>query len=475
MDTVNQAATGSPRRIVIVGGGYAGFYTAWKLEKQLRRGEAVVTVVDPLPYMTYQPFLPEVVAGSVEARHAVVSLRRHLRRTHVVSGAVTSIDHARRTVQVHLIGGGETTLEYDEVVVTTGSITRTFPVPGIPDEAIGLKRIEEAVAIRDAMLTSLDIAADLPPGPDRERLLTVTVVGGGFAGVEGFGELLGLARAVAESRYGIARDELRFHLIEASDRILPEVTPDVSAWVTRKLRAKGAHVHLGTTATSVSNSTVELASGERFESGLVIWAAGITATPVIANRTDLPTTARGFIEVRTDLQVGTEAAPVAGAWAAGDAAAVPDLVVGGTAVTPPNAQHAVRQAKLLAKNITASLRGRRTRSYRHANLGVIATLGLGWGVFQSGPFLIKGFPAWLMHRAYHVMVIPTWERKLRVLSVWLLAAVLGRDIVSLRSVQRPGYVFRHQGQVWFPDARRPPVEAAVVETGAPVGSDVHSG
>ncbi len=153
------------REIVIVGGGYAGFYTAWGLEKKLRRGEARVTVVDPRPYMTYQPFLPEVAAGSVEARHAAVSLRRHLRRTQLIAGRVTDIRHADRTVTVQPADGPERTLSYDILVVTAGAVTRTFPVPGIAEEAIGLKHVEEAVAVRDRLLTALDQAAALPRDP----------------------------------------------------------------------------------------------------------------------------------------------------------------------------------------------------------------------------------------------------------------------------------------------------------------------
>jgi NADH dehydrogenase len=437
------------KRIVIVGGGYAGFYTAWGLEKRLRTHEATITVIDPTPYMTYQPFLPEVLAGSVEARHAVVSLRRHLRRTHVVSGTATSIDHGSRYVTVALAGGGETRIHYDEVVVTAGSITRIFPVPGVPDDAIGLKRVEEAVAIRDTLLSSLEAAADMEPGPERDRLLTVTFVGAGFAGVEGFAELMSLARAIAPRDFGIEPSELSFHLVEATGRILPEVTPELGDWVRRRLIGKGARVHLDTTVLSVAGGFVELASGESFESGLVVWTAGIT-TPLIAKRTDLPTNERGLIVVRPDLRVGTDAAPVDGAWAAGDAAAVPDLAVGGASYTPPNAQHAVRQGRRLAKNIAAVVRGRRPRPYKHGSLGVIATLGLGDGVFQSGPIVLKGFLAWAIHRGYHVLAIPTWERKLRVLAIWALAVPLGRDAVSLRSVQQPGYGFRHQGQVWSP-------------------------
>jgi NADH dehydrogenase len=164
------------REILIVGGGYAGFYTAWGLEKKLRPGEARVTVVDPRPYMTYQPFLPEVVAGSVEARHAAVSLRRHLHSTRLVAGSVTEIRHSARTVTVRPESGPSLDLRYDVLVVTAGAVTRTFPIPGLSDQAYGLKHVEEAVAIRDRLLTSFDRAAGLQRGPERTKLLTVTVV-----------------------------------------------------------------------------------------------------------------------------------------------------------------------------------------------------------------------------------------------------------------------------------------------------------
>ena len=172
-------------KILIVGGGYAGFYTAWKLEKHLRKGEAEVIVVDPLPYMTYQPFLPEVAAGEIEARHVIVGLRRHLKKTRVVTARVTGIDHANRTATITPEVGEPWQETYDQIVVTAGAVSRTFPIPGIADNAIGLKTIEEAVAIRDRILTNFDRAATLPPGPERERLLTVVVVGGGVGGQEG--------------------------------------------------------------------------------------------------------------------------------------------------------------------------------------------------------------------------------------------------------------------------------------------------
>ncbi|MFD8930299.1 NAD(P)/FAD-dependent oxidoreductase [Streptomyces mirabilis] len=439
------------REIVIVGGGYAGFYAAWGLEKRLGTAEARITVVDPRPYMTYQPFLPEVTAGSVEARHAAVSLRRHLRRARLIAGTVTAIRHADRTITVRPANGADYELRYDTIVVTAGAVTRTFPIPGLAQHAIGLKHVEEAVAIRDRLMTAFDQAASLPPGAERRRLLTVTFVGGGFSGVEGFGELLSLATAMLKSYPELSSDELSFHLVEARGRILPEVGDKPGAWVVRSLERRGAHVHLNTQIHSLADGHVVLSNGEEFDSALVVWTAGNASNPVVHNHSDLPIDERGLLVVRPDLRVGTDSELVADAWAAGDDAAVPDLAstVPG-AHTVPNAQHAVRQGRLLAKNIVADLRGRRIKNYRHSSLGVVATLGLGRGIFQYKRIVIKGLPAWLMHRGYHVLAVPSWERKIRVLTVWLTAAVFGRDLVSLASVQHPRDAFVTSG-----DPQRP--------------------
>jgi NADH dehydrogenase len=430
------------RRILIVGGGYAGFYAARGLEKRLRPDEAEIIVVDPRPYMTYQPFLPEVAAGSIEARHAAVSLRSHLRRTRLIHGTVTRIDHAGRTAEVRPRDGSVFSLPYDVIVVTAGAITRTFPIPGLTEHAIGMKHVEEAVAIRDRLLDAFDRAALLPPGPERARLLTVTFVGGGFSGVEGFAELLSLATALVKSYPELSFSDLAFHLVEARDRILPEVTDRPGEWVVRTLTERGARIHLGAQLLSAEDGHVVLSTGEEFDSHTIVWTAGNGANPVVANNTDLPVTSRGSIPVLADLRVGTNDEPVPDAWAAGDDAAVPDLAspIAG-AITVPNAQHAVRQGKLLAKNIAASIRGERTRDYVHHSLGVVATLGLGTGIFQWRGIVITGFLAWVMHRGYHVLAIPTWERKVRVLLVWASAVVFGRDIVSLLSVQNPRGAF----------------------------------
>ncbi|KRD45360.1 NADH dehydrogenase [Cellulomonas sp. Root930] len=434
------------QRIVIVGGGYAGFYAAWNLEKKLRPDEAEITVIDPRPYMTYQPFLPEVMAGSVEARHAAVSLRRHLRRSKVIAGQVTRVEHPRRTLRFRPADGDDVELGYDVIVITAGAVTRKFPVPGIAEQAIGMKHVEEAVAIRDRLLTAFDRASALPPGPERQRLLTVTFVGGGFSGVEGFGELLSLATSLLPAYPELSKADLGFHLVEAAGRILPEVTDGPGRWVVRALEERGAHVHLNTQLVSAVDGHVVLSTGQEFDSELIVWAAGNAANPVVAQHTDLPVDERGFIRVRADLRIGTADAAVPDAWAAGDDASVPDLALGSPgARTVPNAQHAVRQGRHLAANITAVLRGGTPKDYVHQSLGVVATLGLGQGVFQYRRLVVTGFPAWVMHRGYHVLAVPTWERKIRVLAVWLAAAVFGRDIVSLASVQHPREAFVRGG------------------------------
>lgn len=428
-------------RILIVGGGYAGFYTALKLRKQLRRGEASVTVVDPLPYMTYQPFLPEVAAGLIEPRHAIVPHRRHLRGTRVITAAVSRIDHASKTATITPPEGEPWEEPYDVIAVTAGSVSRTFPIPGVADEAIGLKTIEEAMAIRDQVADNFDRASNLPAGPERDRLLTFVVVGGGFAGIELFAELRSYASSLIQRYPTLTFDDVRFDLIEAMGRIMPEVSLETSKWVIRNLEQRGARVHLETQLTSAVGGRIELSTGETFESDLIMWTAGVMANPVLRG-TDLPTEERGRLRVGADLRVLDDDGVVKDAWGAGDVAAVPDLSGGGVGgFCVPNAQHAVRQGKLLAKNIVASLRSEEPREYFHKNLGAVAGLGVGVGAFQSGRIGITGFPAWVMHRGYHGLAMPMWERKFRVFGDWLGGLFLGRDQIGIEARDTPRAAF----------------------------------
>ena len=452
-------------KILIVGGGYAGFYTARKLEKWLGRGEAEVTMVDPLPYMTYQPFLPEVAAGSIEPRHAVVSHRRHLKRTNVVTAKVTHVNHATKTATITPAAGEPWDFEYDIVVMTAGAVSRTFPIPGVADEAIGMKNIEEAIAVRDRILTNFDKASNLPAGPEKQRLLTFVVVGGGFAGIEAFAEMRNLASALVRRYPTISFEETHFHLIEAMGRIMPEVSLKTSLWVIKSLAERGAQIHLDTQLSSATGGKIELSTGESFESDTIVWTAGVMANPMIRN-TDLPIEERGRLRAQADLHIVNDDGPIADAWTAGDVAAVPDLSgdgVGGFCV--PNAQHAVRQGKLLAKNIVAELRDEAPKDYFHKNQGAVAGLGLYNGVFQSGNLAIKGLLAWFMHRGYHGFAMPTWERKIRVFGNWILNFLLGRDIVSLEARVHPRGAFEE-----FASRPKPVTEAAAPARAAPARS-----
>jgi NADH dehydrogenase len=429
-------------KILIVGGGYAGFYTALKLEKWLSRGEADVYIVDPLPYMTYQPFLPEVAAGSIEPRHALVSHRKHLKKTTVITARVTGINHAAKRATITPQTGEPYEFDYDIVVVTAGAVSRTFPIPGVADEAIGMKNIEEAIAVRDRLLGNFDRASNLPPGPERDKLLTFVVVGGGFAGIEIFGELRSLASSLLPLYPTISFEDTHFHLIEAMGRIMPEVSLKTSLWVIKNLAERGAKIHLDTQLSSAVGGKIELSTGETFDADTIVWTAGVMANPVIRN-TDLPVEERGRLRVQADLRVIDDKGVVADAWGAGDVSAVPDLTGGGVGgYTVPNAQHAVRQGKLMAKNIVATLRGEAPRDYFHKNQGAVAGIGLYHGVFQSGNIAIKGLIAWFMHRGYHGFAMPMWERKIRVFSNWILNFLLRRDVVAIEARDNPRAAFQ---------------------------------
>ncbi|MFJ9720744.1 NAD(P)/FAD-dependent oxidoreductase [Streptomyces sp. NPDC101213] len=429
-------------RILVVGGGYVGMYTALRLQRQLRqeigRGEAEITVVTPDPYMTYQPFLPEAAAGAVSPRHVVVPLRHVLPHCRVVVGEVTAVDHARRTATLTTLatdeeGTGPRRLTYDELVLAPGSVSRTLPVPGLADHAIGFKTVEEAIGLRNHVIEQMDIASSTRDPAIRDAALTFVFVGGGFAGVEALAELEDMARYTTRYYHNLEPEDLKWILVEASDRILPEVGEDMGRYAVSELRRRNIDVRLGTRLESCADRVAVLSDGARFPTRTVVWTAGVRPHPVLA-ASDLPLTERGRLKCTPELTVEG----VTHAWAAGDAAAVPDLTAGRPgAYTAPNAQHAVRQAKLLGDNIARSLRGEPLRTYAHAYAGSVASLGLHKGVAHVYGRKLKGYPAWFMHRAYHLSHIPTFNRKARVLAEWTLSGLFKREIVSLGSLEHP--------------------------------------
>ncbi|WP_329039441.1 FAD-dependent oxidoreductase [Streptomyces sp. NBC_00178] len=429
-------------RILVVGGGYVGMYTALRLQRKLRRrlksGEAEIVVVTPEPYMTYQPFLPEAAAGSISPRHVVVPLRRVLKDCTIVIGEAERVDHAKRTATVTTLataddGTGAVEIPYDEIVIAPGSVSRTLPIPGLADFGIGFKTVEEAIGLRNHVIEQMDIASATRDPAVRDAALTFVFVGGGYAGVEALGELEDMARYTSRYYHNIKPADLRWVLVEATGRILPEVGEAMGKYAVRELRGRNIDVRLETRLDSCEGRVAVLSDGSRFPTRTLVWTAGVKPAPLLA-ATDLPLTERGRIRCTAALAV--DGAPHA--WAAGDAAAVPDLTSAepGTE-TAPNAQHAVRQAKVLSDNILATLAGRPTEDYRHSYAGSVASLGLHKGVAHVYGRKLKGYPAWLMHRAYHLSRVPTFNRKARVLAEWTLAGLFKREIVSLGSLEHP--------------------------------------
>ncbi|MFC4945675.1 NAD(P)/FAD-dependent oxidoreductase [Pseudonocardia sp. GCM10023141] len=420
-------------RIVVVGGGYVGMYTALRLQKKLRRGEAEVTVIDPQPHMTYQPFLPEAAAGSIEPRHVVVPLRKVLKKCHHLTGRVTKINHATREVTVELAAGNVTTVSYEVLVVAPGSVARTLPIPGLAEVGIAFKTVGEAIYLRNHVLSRLDAAATTIDPELRQRLLTFLVVGGGYAGVEALAELQDMAVYATRYYENIAPEDMRWVLVEAAGRIMPEVGPKMGVYTVKRLLDVGIEVYLDTRVKSMEGGHVVLDDGTEFDADTIVWTAGVKPNPMLDN-TDLPRDDRGRIECSSALQV--EGMP--GVFSAGDCASVPDLSKDDPAAkTSPSAQHAVRQAKVLADNIVAHLREKPLVPYKHSYAGSVASLGLYKGVAEIYGIKLRGIVAWFMHRTYHVSRMPTWNRRIRIVFDWTGALILQREVVSLGQINDP--------------------------------------
>ena len=366
----------------------------------------------------------------MEGRNATVPLRQHLRDTELIPGRVVSIDHANRTAVVEPTDNGEPfELKYDEIVLGAGAVTRAFPIPGLADVAIGMKTIEEAVSVRNWVLDRIEVASLLTDAEARRRALTFVIVGGGFAGIETISELEDMARVAVERNERLSVSDLHFVLIEAAPRIMPEVPADRAEKVVAELRARGIEVLLNTSLADATDGNLQLINmadkspaGE-ISTDTLVWTAGVAASPML-KKTDFPIDERGRVRVSADLRVTGDDGVVEGAWAAGDNAAVPDLSGGGVGgFCVPNAQHASRQAVVLAKNL-------------------LAGLGLWKGVANFKGKTIGGPLAWMMHRGYHGSAIPTAERTVRVMTTWALNQIFGRDTSSIRHQRSPRLAFQ---------------------------------
>ncbi|WP_158890448.1 NAD(P)/FAD-dependent oxidoreductase [Amycolatopsis anabasis] len=420
------------RNILIVGGGYVGMNAARRLRAKLGAEEAAITVIDPRSYMTYQPFLAEAAAGSVEPRHVVVPLREVLKGCQVHCGTVTGIDHKRNAVTLEVADGHVEELAYDVLIVAPGSVSKTLPIPGLAEHAVGFKTLDQAIYLRNHVLSRLDEAASTMDREVRRRLLTFLFVGGGYAGIEAMAELEDMARQAMAYYDALDPGDMRWVLVEAMDRIMPEISLDLARYTLDRLAERGFETHLETTLRSVENGHAVLDNGVEFDTDTTVWTAGVKPNPMLAD-TDLPLDDKGRVQCTPNLQVtGTE-----DVFAAGDCAAVPDLTNPEPGATcAPSAQHAARQARRIAENVLASLHGDELRPYRHSYAGSVASLGLYRGVAEIYGVKVRGFPAWALHRTYHLATMPTLHRKARIAADWALSLPFRRQIVATATGRR---------------------------------------
>ncbi len=439
---MNQVTTtgGAVIRILIVGGGCAGLTAALRLQHglraELRAGTAEITVVETEPYLTYQPLLAEVAAGSIDPRHVVVPLRRALPDCRVLTARITRIDHGRRLAWIVPEPGSEIELPYERLILTAGSVSRTLPVPGLAEFGLGFASVGEAVGLRNHVLEQLDIASSTRDPELRHAALTFVFVGAGFAGVGALAELEDMARYALRGYPNIQPDDLRWILVEAADRILAEADPALAAHTLAQLRERSVDVRLGSTLESAQGRVMALSDGSRFAARTLVWTAGVRPAPLLS-ATDLPLDESGRVRCLPTLRVaGPDGEPLADAWAAGDCAAVPDPD-GERATCAPNAQHAAAQARLLADNLLASLASGPELEYRPERPCASASLGLGRGVAHTRRRSLTGRRAWLLHRARTLRRLPSPDRRVRILADWILSGLFTREIVSLGSLEHP--------------------------------------
>jgi NADH dehydrogenase len=417
------------KRILVVGAGFGGLYAAMGLRRAVEHGHRV-TVVNPENFMQYQPFLPEVASGTIDPRAVVVPLRRVLRHCEVVIGEVERVDHDERTARVRLADGRRVATRYDVVVLAPGSWARVLPIPGLAEHGVGFKTVQEAIWLRNHVLSRLDVAA-APDDPKRRRAaMTFVFVGGGYAGVEALGELEDLARDALESYPGLRPDQMRWTLVEAAGSILPEIDSGLAEYALERLRARGIEVLLHTLLESAEGGTLRLSGGQVFRSDTLVWTAGVKPSP-LASGSGFPVDDSG--RVRTDAYLRVEG--VEDAWASGDAAAVPDRLAGG--LMPPTAQHGMRQGKRLASNLVAVLEGRTPEPFDYRGIGAVVSLGRYKGVAVIRGIRLRGFPAWFAHRSYHLYAMPTLTRKVKIAADWTVALLFPRDLAQLGSLEHP--------------------------------------
>ena len=401
---------------LILGGGFAGSYVARLVGK---RGS---TILSPENYMLYTPLLPEAGAGTIEPRHAVVPLRQMCPGAELVLGRATGLDESRKVVVADTLAGPYE-IAYERLVVALGAVPRIAPVPGLREHGLAFKDLADAIALRNRVLHQLE-RASIRAVPEE---LGFVFVGAGYAGVEALAELKDLAEA-ALRYYPALRDvPQRWVLVDAAPEILPEIPRRLGEYAAEHLARHAVEIHVSATLESYDGVEALLSDGTRIPARTLVWTAGVHAHPLLAEL-GFPLDERGRVLVDETLRV-RERDDV---WALGDCTAVPNARTPGR-LDPPTCQHALRQARRLARNLSA----RRPRPYGYRMLGQVATLGHYKGIAEIPGLRLRGFLGWFVARTYHLYQLPLFTRKLRVVMDWTVALCFRRDVVEISALGHP--------------------------------------
>lgn len=410
--------------VVIVGSGFTGFECARQLARKMRKQDAAVdiSIISPVDYMLYTPLLPDVAGGLVDARFVAIPLANALRGVQAIRGRVDGVDFDARTLMYTDPEERSRTLPWDRLVLTPGSVTRLFDVPGLAEHARGLKSTAEALYLRDHVLEQLELAdVDDDPGRTAARR-TIVVVGASYSGTELAVQLRALADSAAK-QMGFDSSAVKFVLLDLAEQVMPEVGARLGAAAKKVLDARGIDVRLGITLKEVHPEHVVLSDDSLIRTHTVAWVTGVTGAPLI-EKLGLPTE-RGRLKVTTQLQVPGHP----DVFSAGDAAAVPDVTQPGQ-ITPPTAQHATRQGKVLARNVAASLGHGKAKAYKHRNMGLVVDLGPHKAVANPLNIQLSGYPAKFVTRAYHLYAIPRFVNRWAVTLAYLTDVFFDRSVVS---------------------------------------------
>jgi NADH dehydrogenase len=404
---------------LVLGGGFAGAYVARLL------GREGATIVSPENFMLFTPLLPEAASGTLEPRHVVVPLRIMCPHSDLVLGRAVALDVERRRVQIateeELFWIG-----YRDLVVALGSIARVLPIPGLAEHGLGFRNLADAIQLRNHVLRRLEAAVAARSEGHRRRELTYVFVGAGYAGVEALAELSDLVRDAVRYYSALRHEPQRWVLVDAAPKILPEIPTRLGDYAADLLARRGVEIHVGTTLEALEPHAALLSNGARILTSTLVWTAGVRPDPFVA-QLGLPLDERGRVRVGPTLQVeGHDHI-----WALGDCARVPNEATPDHP-DPPTSQHALRQARRLAKNLRGDL-----NPYRYRMLGQVATLGRYKGIADVLGIRLRGFPAWWVTRTYHLYQLPLFTRKLRVVTDWTVSLLFRRDIAELGMLGHP--------------------------------------